>query len=549
MDLDKKIYKEYLEGNNEAFEILYNKYKEKIQYFIFNIIKDYEKAEDITQEVFIYIMKNKCREEVSFKYYIYLIAKSRAYSYLNVENRRNQITKQYLSNEENETDKDLLKIIIEQENKKELLDAINKLDDKYRNAMYLVKIEELSYKQTAEILEETPQNIKNLIHRGKKELRKYLIKNKLFEMNKISKVLLIIVCTGILLSGVVFAKEIKQFIYELKANIFGTYNDGISTALENDYVSEIDMNYIEFDGVKIKVDSALLDDYNLGIIYNFEITNNQIQKKLDISTIGLKNLLIMDENNNILQADYEDINSFAEYCKERNLDRGKLGTGFSNGETIKKIIKNLNNNNFLVSDLITSEKFPNSKKLYISFDGVYLMNNKAFYCAGKVYRKDKIGEKEARSKDYILVNGKWTFEIDLDEIASKRKTEEYCVVNINDNDTSISNVKLSMTNMKLEIITNSQKIDFEKLKNRNKETMNIIDMIPFHDIYIETLNGNKFYEIGGNGYENLENGKIRYYTTFNYTYFNKEDNIKLVLTTNKGEKIVAKLKLKKDETQ
>ena len=137
--------------------------------------------------------------------------------------------------------------------------------------MYLVKIEELSYKQTAEILEETPQNIKNLIHRGKKELRKYLIKNKLFEMNKISKVLLIIVCTGILLSGVVFAKGIKKFIYELKANIFGTSNQGISTALENNYDVKIDMEYVESGGVGLKIDQILLDDYNLGIICNVDL--------------------------------------------------------------------------------------------------------------------------------------------------------------------------------------------------------------------------------------------------------------------------------------
>ena len=49
-DLDIKLYNEYLDGNKEAFELLYNKYKEKIQYFIYNIVKDYQKAEDITQE-------------------------------------------------------------------------------------------------------------------------------------------------------------------------------------------------------------------------------------------------------------------------------------------------------------------------------------------------------------------------------------------------------------------------------------------------------------------------------------------------------------------
>ena len=32
-DLDTKLYNEYLNGEKEAFELLYNKYKNKIQYF------------------------------------------------------------------------------------------------------------------------------------------------------------------------------------------------------------------------------------------------------------------------------------------------------------------------------------------------------------------------------------------------------------------------------------------------------------------------------------------------------------------------------------
>ena len=43
-DLDIKLYNEYLEGNKEAFEALYNKYERKIQYFVYNIVKDYQKA-------------------------------------------------------------------------------------------------------------------------------------------------------------------------------------------------------------------------------------------------------------------------------------------------------------------------------------------------------------------------------------------------------------------------------------------------------------------------------------------------------------------------
>ncbi len=151
-DLDIKLYNEYLNGNKEAFEFLYNKYKDKIQYFIFNIVKDCQKAEDITQEVFIYILQNKMRENCSFKYYIYLVARSRAYNYINMIKRRTEIDEEFLYSNEEETNKDVIDIVIQKETEKEIIDAINKLNNKYKNAIYLTKIEELSYNETAKIL-------------------------------------------------------------------------------------------------------------------------------------------------------------------------------------------------------------------------------------------------------------------------------------------------------------------------------------------------------------------------------------------------------------
>ncbi len=151
-DLDLELYNKYMNGEKDAFETLYNKYKNKIQYFIFNIVKNYEKAEDITQEVFIYILQNKVRENCSFKYYIYLVARSRAYNYINQEKRRTEINEKYSLLDSEEIQKDVSDFIEKQEREKELTEAINMLDDKYKNAIYLTKIEGLSYKETAEIL-------------------------------------------------------------------------------------------------------------------------------------------------------------------------------------------------------------------------------------------------------------------------------------------------------------------------------------------------------------------------------------------------------------
>ena len=208
-DLDSKLYKEYFEGKKEIFDLLYSKYKSKIEFFIFNIIKDYQKAEDIAQEVFIYVFQNQSKENYSFKNYLYFVAKSRAISYIETEKRRGEITEKYLKNEEENTEPDIVEFITRVEAKKELVEVINELEDKYKNAVYLTQIEELSYKETSEILGESIQNTKNLVHRGKKELRKKLISKGYYKDNKIQRLLIIVLCAGILISGFTFAEEIR----------------------------------------------------------------------------------------------------------------------------------------------------------------------------------------------------------------------------------------------------------------------------------------------------------------------------------------------------
>ena len=236
-DLDKKLYNDYLNGEKEAFEILYNKYKNKIEYFIYNIVKDYQKAEDIAQETFIYVIQHKMRENSSFKYYIYLVARSKALNYINVEKRRNEITEKYLANDNEQIEKDVLDIITAEENKKELLESIELLDKRYKNAIYLVNIEGLSYEETSKILGETLQNTKNLIHRGKKQLRKILLKKGFNEMNKVLKIFVIIICTTIALSGIVYATTV---IY----NKYIKNNTNHNITMNPSYQSTLDENTI-----------------------------------------------------------------------------------------------------------------------------------------------------------------------------------------------------------------------------------------------------------------------------------------------------------------
>ena len=238
--------------------MLYNKYKDKIQYFVYNIVKDYQKAEDITQDVFVYVMQNKIKEGYTFKYYIYLVAKSRAYNQINMEKRRTEINEEYILNGAEQVGQDVADIVTKNEKRQEIIKAIDMLDDRYKNAIYLVKIEELTYQETAQILGESIQNVKNLIHRGKKELRKILIKKGFDEMSKVSKVIIIMLCISVLLAGGVYAtmKIIKGFIG--KAEITPTYTSGLSTMdgnkvwcgtfnlVWNDFMNDVVKGNVEF---------------------------------------------------------------------------------------------------------------------------------------------------------------------------------------------------------------------------------------------------------------------------------------------------------------
>ena len=204
-------------------------------------------------------MQNKIKDGYSFKYYIYLVAKSRAYNQINMEKRRTEINEKYILNETTKTEQDVADIITKNEKRQAIITAIDMLDDRYKNAMYLVKIEELTYEETSQILGESIQNVKNLIHRGKKELRKILIKKGFDGMNKISKVIIIILCISILLTGGAYAtmKIIESFTG--KAQITPTYTSKLSTIdsnkvwvgtfnlVWNDFMNDVVKGKVEFE--------------------------------------------------------------------------------------------------------------------------------------------------------------------------------------------------------------------------------------------------------------------------------------------------------------
>ena len=170
MEEDKELYNNFLNGNLKDFEKIIEKYMNKIVFFIYGYVKKIDTAEDLAQDVFVYLLvnKDKFRFKCSLKTYFFLIAKSKALNYLKSYNANVLQLEDYTNIEDLKKLEDIVFNEIRDDN---LRKAILSLEDKYAIAIYLSKIECLKIKDISKILDLEESNVKTLIHRGKKKLK------------------------------------------------------------------------------------------------------------------------------------------------------------------------------------------------------------------------------------------------------------------------------------------------------------------------------------------------------------------------------------------
>lgn len=172
-ETDKELYKEYLKGNKQAFEKLVIRHKDHIIYFISRYTKNTDIAEDISQDVFVYLLLHKEQYDFrySFKTYLYMIAKCRALNYLKSEKKVLPITDYnnlYIENN------DLEEIVYKNQKSNYIRKVINKLKPDYQAVICLASIEGFKYKEIAKIMDKNVGQVKVMLNRAKKKLKEKL---------------------------------------------------------------------------------------------------------------------------------------------------------------------------------------------------------------------------------------------------------------------------------------------------------------------------------------------------------------------------------------
>lgn len=166
---------------NELKQI-YDKYYLSVFNLSIYYVQNVEDAEEITQDVFLKIYKKigGFRGDSSIKTWIHKITVNTALDFLKTKNsKKNKDLSilQYPEETENIYD------VIAQEQKwaeeiKLLFEAINQLPENQKNVIILMKLQENSQKETAEILEISQKAVESLYQRAKKNLFEILSTTK-----------------------------------------------------------------------------------------------------------------------------------------------------------------------------------------------------------------------------------------------------------------------------------------------------------------------------------------------------------------------------------
>lgn len=177
---DEQIMEAVKNGDLQQVSLLYEKYYSRIFNFLARMTMDRNLGEDLTQNVFLRLLKyrNTYREGMRFQSWIYQMARNAfADHYQAHKNRFSQYVEvEKISNKASTAIEDM-----EQSEKEELLNrSMARLSEEQRELLVLTRYQHMKYEEVAVIMDTTVANIKVKVHRAIAKLREYY-----FELEKI----------------------------------------------------------------------------------------------------------------------------------------------------------------------------------------------------------------------------------------------------------------------------------------------------------------------------------------------------------------------------
>lgn len=175
---DEELIEQFQNGNLYAFEEIVKRYKDQLVNFAYRFLSDVGDAEDIVQETFLRVYRNKkaYRNIAKFSTWIYTITGNLAKTELRRHKRRRLLSISGLGFEDRSLElrddkkgpEDSADEIIKEEI---VQSAIDSLPEKFKEVIILRDIQELSYEEISSIVKIPLGTVKSRVNRGRFKLQ------------------------------------------------------------------------------------------------------------------------------------------------------------------------------------------------------------------------------------------------------------------------------------------------------------------------------------------------------------------------------------------
>ena len=169
---DEALFERLVAGDQECLRPLMERYGDALTLYVNGYVHDVDAAEDLMLEAFSRMLVKRPRlREGGFKPYLYKTARNLALRHL-------QLRARFMSVEDLDGEPaggdHVEDSILQDERARALYRCLEKIPPDYREALYLVYIENMSYDEAGAIMRKTRKQVDNLVQRGKKAMRPLL---------------------------------------------------------------------------------------------------------------------------------------------------------------------------------------------------------------------------------------------------------------------------------------------------------------------------------------------------------------------------------------
>lgn len=158
--------------DKEMLNILYSRYSREIYLYLYSLSGDAALSEDLLQETFLKALLSLSDSHTNVRAWLYVVARNLYFNTFKKE--KGKVSLEEMQRKGDEGENTLFDEIMRDENRRILYEAINSLEPKKREVLQMQYFGNLSQKEIAAILHITPENVRVLSYRAKRELKYYL---------------------------------------------------------------------------------------------------------------------------------------------------------------------------------------------------------------------------------------------------------------------------------------------------------------------------------------------------------------------------------------